>query len=392
VKHIARLSFGAGALLGLAAWLVPVAAGAGPPQGGAPPFGQRADHAVFVQTNNPTGNQVVAYERAPDGTLTLARTYGTTGKGGVLQSDKAAGFADYLSSQGSLAYDPAAGDLIAVNAGSNTVSVFSVRGDRLSLQQVVSSGGMFPVSVAVHGSLVYVLNALDGGSLQGYVSFFGHLIPLPGSNRSLGLTIPPTTPPTQFTLTPGQVAFSPDGSQLVVTTKLNMTDIDVFSVGAFGYLSASPVVNSEPMTGPFSETFDHAGHLVVANVANDSLATYTLNVNGTVGLIDSVKTTGIATCWVTPAGRFFYTSNTMSNTLTGFAESFSGHLTFLGITSTDALSQDAAATPDGRFLYVQTGAKGIVDEFEVNAANGLLTEIGSVTVATAVGMEGIVAL
>jgi phosphoribosylformylglycinamidine (FGAM) synthase-like amidotransferase family enzyme len=45
---------------------------------------------------------------------------------------------------------------------------------------------------------------------------------------------------------------------------------------------------------------------------------------------------------------------------------------------------------DGQFLYVQTGGNGIVDEFHVNT-NGSLTGIGSVTVAGAVGGEGIVA-
>jgi len=46
-------------------------------------------------------------------------------------------------------------------------------GDRLVLRQVISSGGTFPVSVAIHGNLVYVVNALNGGSIQGYRLFFG---------------------------------------------------------------------------------------------------------------------------------------------------------------------------------------------------------------------------
>ena len=108
--------------------------------------------------------------------------------------------------------------LYAVNAGSNTISVFAVFGDHLALRQVLSSGGSFPVSVAVDRGLVYVLNAEEGGSLQGYAVFSGRLFPIPGSNRALGLN--PTETP-QFTHTPGQVAFSPDGSQLIVTTKAN---------------------------------------------------------------------------------------------------------------------------------------------------------------------------
>ena len=51
---------------------------------------------------------------------------------------------------------------------------------------------------------------------------------------------------------------------------------------------------------------------------------------------------------------------------------------------------DAASASHGRFLYVQTGKAGIVDEFAVGAA-GVLAPIGSVTVAGSAGGEGITA-
>ena len=162
---------------------------------------------MFVQTDNTAGNQVVAYHRNPNGTLAPAGTYATGGLGGVLNGSAV----DHLASQGSLTYDPVHNLLYAVNAGSNTVSVFSVHGDQLSLRQVINSGGQFPVSVAVHGFNVYVLNALSA-NVQGYVSFFGRLFPLPDSDRSLGLTVPTNT--NQFTNTPGQVAVSPNGAEL----------------------------------------------------------------------------------------------------------------------------------------------------------------------------------
>ncbi len=90
-----------------------------------------------MQTDNPAGNSVVAYHRGQAGILTRAGQYGTGGLGGVL----AGSVVDHLASQGSLSYDPASGTLIAVNAGSDTVSVFGVRGDRLHLRQVIGSGG-----------------------------------------------------------------------------------------------------------------------------------------------------------------------------------------------------------------------------------------------------------
>ena len=257
MRRFTRLALGAGAALGLSAWVAPVAGAEGFATG--PHFGGGGDHAVFVQTDNIAGNQIVAYHRDHDGTLDPANTYATGGLGGVLNGSAV----DHLGSQSSLASDPTHGLLYAVNAGSNTVSVFSVDGDQLSLRQVVDSGGTFPVSIAVHDDLVYVLNAEDSGSVSGYWVGDGRLHPIWGSTRSLGLTIPTDT--TQFTHTPGQVAFSPDGTQLIVTTKANVVgnDIDVFGVRSDGRLSHSPVVNSEPGTVPFAVTFDQAGHLVI---------------------------------------------------------------------------------------------------------------------------------
>jgi 6-phosphogluconolactonase (cycloisomerase 2 family) len=338
--------------------------------------------AVFVQTDNPAGNEIVAYRRAPDGALTEAGQYPTGGLGGVLAGSQV----DHLASQGSLAYDPRSRTLIAVNAGSDTVSVFGVRGDRLYLRQVTGSGGTFPVSAAIHGSLVYVLNALGGGSVQGFRLVFGGLVPLPGSGRPLGLN--PNAAP-QFTNTPGQVAFSPDGSQLIVTTKANGDDIDVFGVQPDGTLSAAPVVNAEPGAVPFAVTFDRGGNLVVAEAGTDALATFALNPTGSVTQLDTAATGQAATCWVTSADGLLFASNAGSASVSGFGDSVSGDLSLLGQTSTDPGTVDSAASPNGRFLYVQTGGNGIVDEFSIGAT-GDLTEIGSVTVPGAAGGEGIV--
>jgi 6-phosphogluconolactonase (cycloisomerase 2 family) len=389
MRKLTGLGLATGAALGLAALVAPVTAGADGNGGGWSPGGWNpggGDHVVFVQTDNTAGNQVVAYDRADNGTLTWKHTYTTGGLGGVLTGS----VVDHLASQGSLTYDQRNNLLYAVNAGSNTVSVFSVGGDRLTLRQVVYSGGSFPVSVAVHGNLVYVVNAENGGTVQGYVVAYGRLLPLPGSGRALGLNAAATP---QFTNTPGQVAFSPNGSQLIVTTKANGSDIDVFGVGYFGYLSAAPVVNAEPGAVPFGVTFDQAGHLVVAESSSTTpaVATFTLNPGGTVTQLALVPTGEAATCWIAPAGGFVYASNAGSAALSGYQESSgSGALSLLGTTNTDPGTVDASASADGQFLYVETGANGIVDEFHVNG-NGTLTEVGSVTVPGAVGGEGIVA-
>ena len=86
------------------------------------PAARRAGRRRSVQTDNLAGNQIVAYDRSGNGTLTLAGTYATGGLGGQLTGSAV----DHLASQGSLAYD-ATRTLYAVNAGSNTVSVFAVQ-------------------------------------------------------------------------------------------------------------------------------------------------------------------------------------------------------------------------------------------------------------------------
>lgn len=384
MKRLTRLALGAGAVLGLSTWLAPGAGAEGPPPESH--FGGGGDHAVFVQTDNIAGNQIVAYHRNHDGTLTPAHTYRTEGLGGVLNGS----MVDHLGSQGSLASDPAHGLLYAVNAGSNSVSVFSVNGDQLNLRQVVDSGGTFPVSIAVSGDLVYVLNAENGGSVSGFWVTGGRLQRIWGSTRSLGLTIPTDT--SQFTHTPGQVAFSPDGSQLIVTTKANAVgnDVDVFGVGWNGRLSAAPVENSEPGTVPFAITFDQAGHLVIGEAGPSAVVTFRLHRDGTITQIDSLANGQPGLCWVTPAGPYFFTGNTASNSTSGYQSSANGQLTLHGFTPTDPGTVDSSATANGRFLYVQTGGNGIVDEFQVNG-DGSLNEVGSVTVPGAVGGEGIVA-
>jgi WD40 repeat protein len=378
----------AGAAAALAAAALAVAAG---PAGAATQ--RQATHrhdlfagnqqALFVQTDGLTANQIVTYSRSSTGALTLAHTYATGGIGGQLTGSQV----DFLASQGSLVYDAASRLLYAVNAGSNTISVFSVFGNQLALRQVISSGGTFPVSIAVQGNLVYVLNALGGGTLQGYRQFFGTLVPIPGSSRPLGLN--PTQTP-QFTSTPGQVAFSPGGSQLIVTTKGNGSDIDVFAVSPFGLLSSAPVVNPEPGAVPFAVAFTPAGWLVASEAGTNSVALFALGGDGTVHQLSAVATNEAATCWITADGNTLFASDAGGPAVSTVSWSPWGPLTLTATTSTDAGTVDSVLSPDGRFLYVQTGGAGIVDEFAIGSG-GALTSIGSTTVAGAAGGEGIAA-
>lgn len=347
-----------------------------------PPAANHSSSALFVQTDGLAGNAVVAYDRAADGSLHQAGTYPTGGLGGALTGS----VVDHLASQGSLVYDR--GLLYAVNAGSNTVTVFVVRGDRLIRLEVLPSGGSFPVSVTTHGGLVYVLNARAGGAVQGYVRIGDFLLRIPPWNRPLGLD--PTQTP-EFTHTPGQVAFTPDGSQLVVTTKGNGSAIDVFAVDRLGGLSQTPVVTPEPGAVPFAVTFDAGGHLVVAEAGTNAVATFRIQPTGAVVPIAQAATGQAATCWIVRDGFRLYASNAGSATLSGYTDPGTGALSAVGTTATGPGTVDAAVSPDGRYLYAQTGGDGGVDAFRVNA-DGSLTLVGSVVVPGAVGGQGIAAL
>lgn len=334
--------------------------------------------AVFVQTDGLAGNAIVAYDRLSDGTLHQAGTYPTGGLGIQLVGSAV----DHLASQGSLAR--AGGSLFAVNAGSDTITSFAVRGDRLIRLQTTGSGGDAPVSIATHDRRVFVLNARGGGSIQGYLNVGGILVRVPSWHRDLGLD-PAATP--EFVTTPGEISFTPDGSKLIVTTKANTNAFDVFDTSGFG-LSASPVVTTVPGTVPFGIQFDAAGRLVAVEAGPSAIATFTVNANGSLTQLAWAATGQAAACWVVVDGAYAYTSNAGSASLSGYRLGSGGSLTALGNTATDKGTVDAATA--GGFLYVQTGAAGIVDEFRINA-NGSLTAIGSVLVPGAVGGEGIVA-
>jgi len=386
LKALSRLAPAAAAALAVAAIAVPAASASAATvarPAAHPQWFNRGAGTVFVMTDDTAANAVVAYHRAPSGALTQAGTYYTHGLGGVLSGS----VVDHTASEGALTYDRASGLLFAVNPGSDNVSVFRVSGDQLRLSQVIWSGGDFPVSVAVHGDHAYVLNALGGGTLSGYRISGGWVTPIHGSSRSLGLG---TTASTAFTATPGQVAFSPDGKALFVTTKGSTNAVDVFGVHWDGTLSAAPTVNTLTGDVPFAVAFDQSGHVLVTEAGPNAVATFKLRSSGVLKQLAVADTGQMATCWVVRDGQRFYASNAGSGSVSGYATGASGSLKALGNTTTDAGTVDAAAAGHGQFLYVQTGGAGIVDEYAVGA-HGALTPIGSVTVAGAVGGEGITA-
>jgi 6-phosphogluconolactonase (cycloisomerase 2 family) len=341
----------------------------------------RSGSVVWVQTNELSGNSIVVYDRAANGTLSQAGTYATGGNGGAAAPGTES---DRIASQDSLVYDSGHSLLIAVNAGSDTVTTFKAHGDRLQGRKVVSSGGQFPASIAVHGRLVYVLNAGGPGIVQGFWIRGHHLRPIAGSARSLGLA---NANPPNFLSSPGQVGFSPNGRKLLVTTKMSGSNIDVFRVRRDGTLSAAPVVNASATPVPFAFTFTPQGRLASGEAGASSLTTYELNGDGTLSDPRSAADGQAALCWIVRAGDFYYVSNTGSNNVSSFTVGADGTPALLAAVAGTTNTGNIDLTVSGRYLYVQTGLAGTIDGFHING-DGSLTSIGSVTGLPA-GQEGI---
>jgi 6-phosphogluconolactonase (cycloisomerase 2 family) len=323
---------------------------------------------VYAMTNAETGNQVLAYPRLADGTLGPPEVHDTGGLGFVNGVP-----VDPLRSQGSLVLSPDHRWLLAVNAGSDQVSVFRMRTQGLELTDVASSGGVLPVSVTIHRDLVYVLNAGgtvgDVDTIAGFtLSPEGRLSPLAGSTRILS----------QASTDPAQVGFTPDGSALVVTEKA--TDrIDVFPVDDNGLPGAAPAVTLSEGAVPFGFVFNHRGRLLVSEAAG-SVSSYVVTPDGTLSVVSSAVPNGqIATCWIAGnRGRFAFTANTGSSTLSSYGVGSDGNLTLLQAVAAalpGALPIDSATPRNGRNLYTVNAGTGTVGTFAVGP-DGTLLHLG----------------
>jgi 6-phosphogluconolactonase (cycloisomerase 2 family) len=337
-------------------------------------------------TNSAESNEVVAYERTDYGTLINPHSYKTDGRG-------SGGKVDPLSSQGSLTLSQDHNWLFAVNAGSGSVSVFAVEGSRLNLSDREPTGGSEPNAVAQHGNLVYVLNTAGSSSVVGFTFQGGKLREIPNSQRFLS----------ENGAGSASVAFSPDGRFLLVT-EINTNSIDVFSVLADGTLS--PItVNHSAGAGAFSVGFAPNGTALVSETGtsapnSSAISSYSVQTNGTVAPISiSVPTLGSTNCWnaVTPNGRFVYTSNAGSSSISGFSIGAGGALTAIpgtvvGTNPSGSSNIDIAVSSDGKFLFSLNAATGAIGAFAINATNGTLTNLGTTGgLPASAGLNGIAA-
>jgi 6-phosphogluconolactonase (cycloisomerase 2 family) len=276
---------------------------------------------VYVNDNTAGTNTIAAFNRHVDGTLTPVAGSPFLAGG--------AGTGTVTGSQGSLQVTADGRYLLAADAGSNQVSVLRIRPDG-TLRAVdgspVWSGGIKPVSIAVHGSLVYVANDGDGTAGTNYTGFVldggGHLTPIVGSTFAL-----------PNTANPGDILFNSTGANLVGievgTTDASTFLIDSFAVGRDGRLvpaagSPFPAQAAGPFGSEFSPT--NPSWLYVSNAhggaGNGSISAFNATPNGTLTPIGgSPYADGrTAPCWVEIShdGKYLFTVNTGSTDISRY--------------------------------------------------------------------------
>jgi 6-phosphogluconolactonase len=329
---------------------------------------------VYVNDNTTGTNTIGAFDRHADGALTP--------EAGSPFAAGGAGTGAGLASQGALQLSADGRFLIAVDAGSNQLSVLRVRPDgslRLVSHGVVSSGGTLPDSVAIAGDLVYVANSGAGDS--NYTGFWlrpdGRLDAIGGSTVSLA-----------GDAAPGDVLFNGTGTKLA-GTEVGTATIDSFTVGSGGLLTAAP---GSPFpaqgAGPFGSEFrpTDPDQLFVSNAHNGTgLGTVSAFADDADGTLTSIGTSPYADdqtapCWVEIShdGQFLFTVNTASGNISSYRIAADGELNLLGSTPVAANgvgAVDARLSPDGRYLYVDESRIGAVAAFAVN--RGSLTQLAS---------------
>jgi 6-phosphogluconolactonase len=351
--------------------------------------------SLYTENNDTAANAVLAYSRASNGSLTLIGTYPTGGTGVGLPTYAGALPFPIGGATGAVTLSPNGNFLYAVDAGSADVAAFSVAANgSLTLIGRYPTGGTSPSSITLNsaGNYLYVMNSgsvSNGNNVAGGITGFsvgttGALTPLAGSTQALSSK-------TNY-VDSSEVAFSPDGTYLVVTEKLTSL-IDIYPVT--NGIAGAPVSVASDGSIPFGFTFTSAGSLIVANVESlsspnaSTVSSYTPSATGTLTSISNqVPNNQTATCWISlaPNGQYAYTSNTLAGTVSGYTVGSTGALTLstsngiaasLGSTTGPI---DLVTDPEGNYLYVlasYAGASpGAVAGFSIGTG-GSLTSIST---------------
>ena len=330
-----------------------------------PPMSGTASGAVYVQTNA-APNEVIAFRRADDGSLDLIGSVTTGGEGDG---------SPHLTSQGSVVLTGDGRHLLVTNAATDDLSVFTVATDgSIELRDRVHTGAA-PKSVAERGGLVVVLNTGEPGLASFRLDAEG-IEAVEGGDQALEASH----------ADPAQVAFSPDGSMVVITER-GTDSIVTYQVTSNGTFGDSSTIASEGPT-PYGFAFTSDGTLVVteafrAEKGAAAASSYAIEEGSLAPRTSSVGNGRSEICWavITPDDRFAFATNFADGAVSRFAIASDGSLSLDDATagiSEDGMPglRDEDLTSDGRFLYAIDADGGRVYGWSVDA-DGTLELIGS---------------
>jgi 6-phosphogluconolactonase (cycloisomerase 2 family) len=319
---------------------------------------------VYTLDNNGDSNGVVILNRLADGTLAemTASPVPTGGKGLVIPQG------GDLDSQGPLRIHGK--HLLAANPGSDSIAVFEITPSG-GLEPVAGSpfrsGGSHPMSLAVHGDLVYVANQAvpfanpaSAPNITGFrLDKAGHLTPIAGSTIEF-----------PFGEGPAQVEFNRAGTVLAVTAGFQSDgSVRSFAVESNGLLKEGPgspfkASRESGLSGTvgFSFTADDR-RIMVTNFRGSAIRVFSVDPK-TAALTpegEPYSNHQRAMCWAAlgPDGKTLYASNYVTNNVSVFSIAGDGTLDLVGnsapkhfSSSSVPDSKELQASPDGKFLYL----------------------------------------
>jgi 6-phosphogluconolactonase len=346
--------------------------------------------AVYTENNASPVNSVLQYQSGPNGALTLAGTYSANG----------AGTGAALASQNAVVLTQDGQWLLAVDAGSDQISVFQVNGGGgLTFADAVNSQGTTPISVTVSNNVVYVLNSATPNIAGFTLSNHGQLTFIPGSIQPLS-GIPASSPEDIGFVNPAPSGPGAPGGSLLVVTEKAAGVIDTYTVSRSGVASGPTVIPSNG-GGPYGFATTKQGYLILTEAGTGSLSSYAVSNTGALITISGAipdfgnagSSTGPAPCWVAVSnnGQFAYVSNAHVGTISVYGISGTGTLFLDSSISAHTLvpTLDLTVSSDNQYLYVLNG--GQITTFQLYP-DGAIAQVSTIALpATASGATGLIA-
>lgn len=326
-----------------------------------PPAEVKVNRKVFVLGNEAANNTIYSFNWTENGDLSTSKAFSTGG----------AGTGNPLRSHGSLVTTPDGKFLLAVNAGSSSISVFSISGDELVLTDNQAVSGANPVSITTGNGLVYVLHTGGNGGLTGFsLGSLGKLSVINGAQVSFG----------SAGLNPIQVAFSGDFKGLMVTNR-DSASISYYSLNTDGTIAGNSSFTTAG-AAPCGISPSSSNSFLVAQQRADSVGVLHLEI-GTSGISQVgssfYRQTGISgavpAILSVPNGKFHYLLNDFNSSISLYTINPANRQPFL-------FKQVAAVTPpqpvgiacskDSRFLFVLSEAYRNISGYAIDPNSGFL--------------------